>query len=341
MSNLISLLTAAFEKHRDLISDGCVTIALSGGVDSMVLLDAAHQYARALSSQNAPNSPPALAFQALHVHHGLSPNADAWANFCQTECDKRNIPLKIIRVAIDRNNTEGQGLEGAARAARYRAFAEHGSSVILAAQHQDDQAETVLHQLLRGTGLNGLSGMGEARTLQGGEASQTLLRPFLNVSRADIEAYAREHHIAHIHDESNDDTAYTRNFIRHDVMPTLLQRFPHARESLARAARHASEAATLNEALAKIDLRWDGKRAFADALDSLDITRQTNALYYFLRWHDVPPPSGAQLIECARQLFRESPTDKPHQAGGHDFVIRRRRGELVVNTKDESDPEGA
>jgi tRNA(Ile)-lysidine synthase len=336
--NLISLLTATIEKHRDLISDHRTTIALSGGVDSMVLLDAAHQYTRALSSKNAPNAPPALVFEALHVHHGLSPNADAWANFCQAECNKRHTPLKIVRVAIDRNNTEGQGIEGAARAARYRAFGEHGSSVILAAQHQDDQAETVLHQLLRGTGLNGLAGMGITRTLASG---QHLLRPFLNASRADIEAYAREHHIAHIHDESNDDTAYTRNFIRHDVMPTLLQRFPHARESLARAARHASEAATLNEALAKIDLRWDGTHAFADALVALDISRQTNALYYFLRWHNVPPPSEAQLIEWARQLFRESPTDKPHQAGGHDFVIRRKRGELAVLAKDAGSPEEA
>jgi tRNA(Ile)-lysidine synthase len=312
---------------RPHLTAGNVTIALSGGTDSMVMLHACHLIQQASSGKNASKSAPVLDFDAIHVHHGLSPNADKWADFCQAECDKRGIPLKIIRVSVDRNNTDGQGVEGAARAARYLAFAEHGASLILAAQHQDDQAETVLHQLLRGTGLNGLAGMGFARMLAGG---QLLLRPLLYTSRAEIEAYAAEHSINHIHDESNDDTAYTRNFIRHDVMPVLLQRFPHARESLARAASHAAEAAHLNEALAKIDLRWDGERAYAAALDDCEITRQTNALYYFLRWHNIPAPSHAQIAEWARQLFRASPMDKPHQAGGHDFVIRRSRGMLSL-----------
>jgi tRNA(Ile)-lysidine synthase len=317
-----AIIVSAIRPHQPA---GIITIALSGGIDSMVMLHACHLIQQASSGKNASKSAPALDFDAIHVHHGLSPNADKWADFCHAECDKRDIPLTIIRVAVDRNNTDGQGVEGAARAARYRAFAEHGSSLILAAQHQDDQAETVLHQLLRGTGLNGLAGMGSARMLPGG---QTLLRPLLQTSRTEIEAYAAEHRINHIHDESNDDTAYTRNFIRHDVMPLLLQRFPHARESLARAASHAAEAAYLNEALAKIDLRWDGEQAFAATLDDCEITRQTNALYYFLRWHNVPAPSHAQIAEWARQLFRPSPTDKPHQAGGHDFVIRRSRGML-------------
>lgn len=307
----------------------------------MVMLHASHLIQQASSGINASKGSPVLDFNAIHVHHGLSPNADKWADFCQAECAKRGFPLKIIRVAVDRDNTDGQGIEGAARRARYRAFAEHGSSLILAAQHQDDQAETVLHQLLRGTGLKGLAGMGSARVLPSG---QTLLRPLLHISRAEIEAYAAEHHVDHIHDESNDDTAYIRNFIRHDVMPLLLQRFPHARESLARAASHAAEAAYLNEALAKIDLRWDGEHAYAAALNDLDITRQTNALYYFLRWHrgaDAPAPSHAQITEWARQLFRTSPTDKPHQAGGHDFVIRRSRGMLWLkpaqNQSDQTD----
>ncbi len=315
-------------------AEGRVTIALSGGMDSMVLLDAVavvyeNKAGRGFSAKNTQKPAPMLDLHALHIHHGLSPNADAWADFCQAECDKRNIPLTIVRVAIDRNNTDGLGIEGAARRARYAAFATHGAPTILAAQHADDQAETVLHQLLRGTGLAGLSAMGETRTLT---ASQRLVRPLLHVRRAEIEAYAREHKLNWIEDESNADTTYTRNFIRHALLPQIATRFPHYNDSLSRLARHAAESAALNEAMAQIDLKFDGTNAHADALDQLDLARQTNALYHWLRWQHVSPPSSAQLEEWARQLFRESPTDKPHQAGGHDVVIRR-RGHLLELVK--------
>jgi tRNA(Ile)-lysidine synthase len=293
----------------------------------MVLLDAMHRIQRRASGKNVLNSPPALEFTALHVHHGLSPNADAWAAFCQHECDQRGVSLVVAQVTVDRSNTGGQGIEGAARAARYEAFQAHGAPTILAAQHADDQAETVLHQLLRGTGLAGLAAMGEARTMASG---QCLLRPLLQISRRDIEHYAAQHQVKWIKDESNDDTTYTRNFIRHDLMPLIVERFPHASAALSRAARHAAESAEMLEALAKLDLQWDGASAAADALDALPIARQTNALYYWLKWQGVVAPSHAQLESWAAQLFRDSPTDKPHQAGGHDFIIRRRGGRLEL-----------
>jgi len=159
-----------------------VTIALSGGIDSMVLLDACVSYAKhhagsGASDKSASNSPPDLAspvFEALHVHHGLSPNADAWADFCKQQCDARAVHFKLVPVMVDRAATGGQGVEGAARAARYAAFEQHGAPTMLLAQHANDQAETVLHQLLRGTGLAGLAAMGEARTVPSG---QRILRP--------------------------------------------------------------------------------------------------------------------------------------------------------------------
>ena len=187
-----------------------------------------------------------------------------------------------------------------------------------------------MHQMLRGTGLAGLAGMGEARELKAG---QTLLRPLLRVSRAAIESYAKKHNLRWVEDDSNLDTAYTRNFIRHDVMPVIAQRFPHYAESLARTAQHAHEAAELNEALATIDLKWDGTTAFAETLDSLSLTRQINALYYWLRWQQATPPSRLQLERWAGQLFRAAPEGKPQLAGGHDFVIRRRRHILTLEIK--------
>jgi len=269
-----------------------------------------------------------LELTAIHVHHGLSPNADAWAAFCTDVCDAKEIPLTITRVQIDRRSPAG--VEGAARAARYAAFAEEGSPYVLLAQHADDQAETVLHQLLRGTGLKGLAGMGEVRVVS---AAQTILRPLLEVSRAEIEAEAGERGLKWIEDESNTDTAYTRNFLRQDITPRLSARFPHYVASLARAARHAAEADEMLEALARIDLAWDGTNAFANGLDSLPQARQTNALYHWLKWQGAPVPSRSQLHEWAAQLFRMAPTSKPQLAGGHDFVIRRANNRLVLQAK--------
>lgn len=269
-----------------------------------------------------------LNLTAIHVHHGLSPNADAWAAFCTDVCGAKEIPLRIARVQIDRRSSAG--IEGAARAARYAAFAEEGSPVVLLAQHADDQAETVLHQLLRGTGLKGLAGMGEVRVLS---AAQTVLRPLLGVSRAEIEAEARGRGLDWIEDESNADTSYTRNFLRQDITPRLAARFPHYVASLARAAKHAADADEMLEALARIDLAWDGANAFANGLDSLPAARQTNALYHWLKWQGAPVSSQSQLHEWAAQLFRLAPASKPQLAGGHDFVIRRTNNRLVLQAK--------
>ena len=302
-------------------------------MDSVVLLDILFQLKALPPTEGIqPNASPSLDLQAIHVNHHLSPNAQQWADFCVAECAKRAIPIIIENVTVDRNS--GMGLEAAARDARYAALKKSAARFILTAQHQDDQAETVLHQMLRGTGLNGLAGMGEARALHRQAQTQTLLRPILKITRAEIETYAKSQSLNWIEDESNQDTTYTRNFIRHEVAPIVAARFPHYAQSLSRAAQHAAESATLNEALAKIDLRWDDQsptpEAHADALDSLPFARQTNALYYWLHWHNITPPSRAQLETWAVQLFREAPIGKPHQAGGHDFLIVRKRGKLAL-----------
>ncbi len=306
-----------------------MAVALSGGIDSMVLLDILYR----LHNQSPA---PSFELEAIHVNHGISPNADRWAEFCKAECARRHIAITVEVVTVDRNS--GAGLEAAAREARYAALIKTPVAIILVAQHQDDQAETVLHQMLRGTGLNGLAAMGEARALSTTPSTtpsttQTLLRPLLTIRREAIVAYAKVRALHWIEDESNTDTAYTRNYIRHTLMPVIAQRFPHYADSLARTAQHAAESAALNDALARIDLKWNGAEAFADALDTLSSSRQVNALYHWLRWQNITSASRSQLQAWAAQLFRAAPDSKPHQAGGHDFVIRRQHDRLILITQ--------
>ena len=325
MSSSHSLPAAIENSLRRLDAPGQrICVGLSGGMDSVVLLELLARLSAALG----------LRLSAIHVHHGISQNADRWAQFCESLCETRSIPLTIARVQVDRSLSGG--VEAVARDARYAAFNGVDADCLALAQHADDQAETVLHQLLRGTGLKGMAGMGETRRLRAG---LILIRPLLGIYRARIEAYAREQRLEWIEDESNADTAYTRNFIRRELTPKLAERFPHYRESLARAGRHAAEADEMLSALAAIDLKWDGRNALADALDSLPLTRQINALYHWLQWQQAAEeaqtafPSHAQLGEWAQQLFRPAPTDRPQQAGGHDFVITRRKNLLLLERK--------
>jgi tRNA(Ile)-lysidine synthase len=229
-----------------------LAVALSGGVDSVTLL---HQ----LRARGAVT--------AIHVHHGLSPNADRWAAFCRRLCKRLDVPLAVVKVRVAKR---GQGLEAAAREARYQAFSTADAECIALAHNLDDQAETVLMNLLRGAGRRGASGM-PARTRFKGK---TLLRPLLETPRAEIEAYARRHRLAWIDDESNADESLTRNFVRRRIAPLLDQKYPQWRRSLSRAARHFS-------------------RREAGAQD---------LLRKFLQTRGLRAPSEAKLVEMLKQL---------------------------------------
>ena len=230
---------------------------LSGGVDSVVLLH--------LLRDLAPRH--GYALSALHVHHGLSPNADAWARFCRKLCREWGVPLAVRRVSVQK---KGRGLEAAAREARRAAFTRLRADAIALAHQLDDQAETVLLNLLRGAGTRGAAAMPAAGRLGG----KILLRPLLATPRREILAYARAHGLEWIEDESNRDAALTRNFVRLQVGPLLEQRFPRWRESLARAARHF---------------------AAADAGASV-------ALREFLAARGLGAPSEAKLVDMLKQL---------------------------------------
>lgn len=304
--------------HRRQLAGKRVCVALSGGIDSIVLLALAAEF----------RNTGTLQLSAVHVNHGLSRHALAWENSCVGYCETLALELRVARVNVDR--ASDVGLEAAARAARYDVFRHLDTDYVALAQHADDQAETVLHQALRGTGLKGIAGMGVTRQLPGGPI---VCRPLLSATRAQIEAFAAARDLNWVEDESNEDTAYTRNFIRHELAPLIAARFPHYRESLARLARHAAEADAMLADLARLDLQWDGANASAFLLDSLPRERQRNALYHWLSWLGAKAPSTEQLDQWAEQLFRPSPTDKPHRAGGHDFVIVRRRDTLLLTAK--------
>ena len=210
-------------------------IAFSGGLDSTVLLDLLAKLA------HTETLPP---LSAVHVHHGLQAAADTWPSHCQAVCESLGVPLRVMRVQVQ----PGASLERAARDARYQAFAEvtEAGQVMLTGQHRDDQAETLLFRLLRGAGVRGLAAMPVHRPLAGGH----LVRPLLDVSRAELEAYAHEHQLIWVEDPSNADTRFSRNYLRHRVFAVLTERWPQAVISLARTAEHLSEAQALLDELA-------------------------------------------------------------------------------------------
>ncbi|QBQ97772.1 tRNA lysidine(34) synthetase TilS [Paraburkholderia pallida] len=276
-----------------LASDTRIAIAFSGGLDSSVLLDAAVRMA----------GPARLV--ALHVHHGLSPNADKWLAHCETTARAYGVAFDARRVTLAPD--DAAGVEAAAREARYRALdamcAAHGAQSLWLAQHADDQAETVLLQLLRGAGLAGLAAMAPTRELARGVPR---VRPLLHLLRAQLERYARAQPLHWIEDESNADTRYARNALRHDVLPALGAHFPGFRDALARTAAHAASAQRLLDDLARIDLgeagHGDADTLSHAALVALDDARALNLLRYWMRSLGLPAASTARLADALRQL---------------------------------------
>lgn len=294
-----------------LAPDATLCVGLSGGCDSVVLL---HLLSRLGLGRR---------LQALHVHHGLSPHADAWAGFCLSCCEQWDVPCAVNRVAVDR--ASGLGLEAAARAARYAAFAATGASCVFLAHHAGDQAETLLFNLLRGAGVSGMAGMPAERDLQG----IRLLRPLLAATRADIESYARQENLRWISDESNDDTHFSRNFIRHEVLTVIKPRFPAVEHALSLTAAHCAEADVLLGELAEVD--WNGVAVDGAAnmrrLRALSMTRLKNLLRYRLRHLGWRVPEARRLDEFARQLLAAAP-DRHPALDLPDGCMRVERGEL-------------
>ncbi|MDP1635524.1 MAG: tRNA lysidine(34) synthetase TilS, partial [Gallionellaceae bacterium] len=275
-----------------------ILIGLSGGIDSVVLLHLLHSLAPRFDWR----------LSALHVHHGISPNADAWAEFCAGLCSGLAIPLLIERVDIAPLRDE-HGLEAAARRLRHAAFARQDCDCVALAHHADDQSETLLLQLLRGAGVKGVAAMPVLSNAEGPVLSKVegpgIVRPLLDVSRSELEAYASLHQLNWVEDESNADDSYPRNFLRHRLLPLLEQRFPAYRDTLTRSARHFAEAAELLDELSHQEgaSAMDGSTQRVEALRGLSRQRAKNLLRYFLHTQGAPMPQAAQLDDLLRQLL--------------------------------------
>lgn len=304
-----------------------LAVALSGGLDSMVLLRLAHAWAR---EEGVP-------LHAFHVHHGLSPHADDWLAHCERVCAGLGIVFDFRRVSIGKDKS---GTEAAARRLRYAALGEmcreHGAGVLLTAHHLDDQAETVLLQLLRGSGPAGLSGMDGANRAPGllGSAELVMARPLLSQARMALEAYAGEQGLAWVEDESNRDPRYARNALRHQVMPALASGFPGFQERIARSAAHAASAQRLLDELAAQDLAasLDGDALDLARIAGLSPDRIHNLLRHLFTVRGLAMPSTAWLGEMVAQLFsaREDAQLKVTHPGCH---IRRHRGKLHITPR--------
>ncbi|OHC29112.1 MAG: tRNA lysidine(34) synthetase TilS [Pseudomonadales bacterium RIFCSPLOWO2_12_59_9] len=253
------------------------TVAFSGGLDSTVLL---HLLAGLAQREQLPP------LRAIHIQHGLQAAAQAWPAHCQRVCAALKVPLLLREVQVQ----PGASLEQAARDARYAAFVEllGADELLLTAQHRDDQAETLLFRLLRGAGARGLAAIPVSRPLGAGQ----LVRPLLEVSRAELEDYARANGLDWVEDPSNGDERFSRNFLRRQVLPVLTRRWPQAVASMARSAAHLSEAQGLLDELARTDLASiDEASRFAwlslpsmplAPLLELSVARQRNLLRHWL-----------------------------------------------------------
>ena len=292
--------------------------ALSGGIDSCVLLHALVEVKKSLDFN----------FRVMHVHHGLSPNADTWVEFCKQTCVVYQVPLEVERVEVQKG--AGIGLEAAARDARYKVLYDAGADYIILAHHQDDQAETLLLQLIRGAGLKGLSAMAAQ------DENRCLLRPLLDISRQEIEAYAKANQLAWIDDESNLDTKYDRNYCRHEIMPVIKARFPAADETLARSASHIAEASQLLNELAQIDAQAcliEGRMS-VKRLGELNLPRAKNLFRWWLSSMGFVAPSSDRLDEMLTQLINASQDAslKISLDKANEINLRRYQGYAYIDT---------
>lgn len=295
-------------------STGRIHVGFSGGLDSTVLL---HWFAAQFPER----------VHAVHIHHGLQPAADSWAEHCAAICAESGLDFSVIKVEVDRRSSAGP--EAAARQVRYAAFRGLMSAgdCLATAHHRDDQAETLLLRLLRGTGIDGLAGMRAHVDLSPG----TLWRPLLAFSRTELRRYAEIHQLSWIDDPQNLDPRYTRSWLRAEVLPALQQRFPQLKNRLARTASLAAEASDLLGELAAIDLAnaVRGDALSIETLLSLSVPRRHNLLRFWLRTQGFEVPPADQLPRIADEVLRAT-LDASPQFGWPGCDLRRYRDRLFA-----------
>jgi tRNA(Ile)-lysidine synthase len=292
-------------------------VALSGGVDSTALLAA---LARATRSP--------VRLRALHVDHGLRPASKQWAAECRALARRLRIPLKVLTIKVER--ARGESLEAAAREARYRVLASElgPGEILLTAHHSDDQLETVMLQLLRGSGLPGLAGMPAVAAFAGG----WLARPLLSRSRAELEAWALGQELRWLEDDSNADESLDRNYLRRRVLPLIRERWPGSAAAVTRSARHAAEAQTLLDALARVDIERSsyGESLSVKTLRALALARRRNALRSWITSAGFLAPDTRRLDQMVGPLLSARADANPFvEWGGGQGGRVQRHGDLL------------
>lgn len=333
VSQSVSQDAATTNSEKASSQQATVAIAYSGGLDSSALLHLAHRYA----------AEHGIRLFAFHIHHGISPNADQWLAHCKEECARLGIAFdaRQIKLPVDGKS----GVEEAARIRRYAALGElcraHQVSLLITAHHEDDQAETVLLQLLRGSGVAGMSGMDVVNIAPDllGDESLHMARPLLSVSRAALSNFVSRNGIAYVDDESNTDPRYARNALRHQVMPVLAEAFPGFQGRFARTARHAQAAQRMLIELATQDLAMcaDGQCLEITQLKKLSPDRMDNVLRYWFGSHGVRMPSTSWLSEMRTQLL-DAKGDAQLCVTHADCHIRRHRDRVYLIPRLNDDP---
>lgn len=300
--DLITRVTTFFTRvfQRQPQSSYHLLVAFSGGLDSSVLLHVLVTLQQRLRA--IPDASYQLQLSAMHVHHGLSTFADAWALHCQQVCQQYAVPLQMVRVNVDK--TSGHGIEASARTERYKALKQAQADFICLAHHQQDQAETLLLQLMRGAGPKGLAGMAALDFKQG------LLRPLLEESRQTLETYANIHALRWVEDDSNTDTRYDRNFMRHDVMPLLETHYKGVHKTLSRTAQHMAETSELLGELAEMDASQIALAGVhgnplclqVEKLAAFTQARAKNVLRWWITQHALTMPNAELLNQVLHQL---------------------------------------
>ncbi len=297
-------------------------VAYSGGRDSHVLLHCARQ----IMSVTTPAE-----LRAVHVHHGLHPHADAWQRHCAAVCADLGVGLHCVQV--DAQAGPGQSPEAAARDARYQAIAGllQSGDALLTAHHRNDQAETVLLQLLRGAGPRGMAAMPASAPLGSG----LHLRPLLKFPRQALSDYAARLGLNWVEDASNADTRFERNFVRQRLVSVVAERWPAWDATLARAAENSAEAAYLTDQLGQLDLLQALGESPGEidliALRELDSARQRNVIRTWLRRLGLPTPTRAHLQRLLDEVVMARVDAEPmvHWEGAE---VRRYRDRLYAMT---------
>lgn len=302
-------------------------VGLSGGLDSTVLLHALSQ--DPLVRQQG--------LRAMHVHHGLQSVADEWAMRCAVFCDSLGVALTVLNVEVDRDG--GEGLEAAARKARYAAFesALKQGEVLITAHHRDDQAETFLLRALRGSGPDGLAAMRPWRKF----AMGWHWRPLLETPRSDLLAYAEQHGLGWLEDPSNEDLRHDRNFLRQRVLPLLRERWPQADGAFTRSAILSADAVELlghEDALALAMARTSDPRSLSvHALLELPAPRRARALRRWIDELGLPPLPGEGIGQIETDLL-PARADARAKFEWRDGVIERWRDLLHAQRRREPLP---